>query len=156
MADKSNLMVNMSASGRACLCCGAGQIGQAALPFCKRCLSGMCGKRCRRFVRITISERYPTAINLIGRSPGPRMRCGWECGAKLTTSEMRGHFTKCSMRPKILESIRPLVDSRGGRPRGPTMPCGWLCGTKLTATEMRRHFVLCPKRPRLYGVGVFL
>ena len=34
-----------------------------------------------------------------GRPPGPRMLCGWGCGAKLTASQIRGHFTKCSRRP---------------------------------------------------------
>jgi hypothetical protein len=28
------------------------------------------------------------------------MLCGWRCGAKLTASQMRTHFTKCIKRPK--------------------------------------------------------
>lgn len=35
-----------------------------------------------------------------GRPSGPRMPCGWRCGAKLTASEMRRHFTDCPKRPK--------------------------------------------------------
>lgn len=35
-----------------------------------------------------------------GRPPGRRMPCGWRCGARLTASELRRHFTKCPRRPR--------------------------------------------------------
>jgi len=35
-----------------------------------------------------------------GRPKGVRMPCGWGCGANLTASEIRGHFTGCARRPK--------------------------------------------------------
>jgi hypothetical protein len=38
-------------------------------------------------------------FNLIGRPRGPRMLCGWRCGALLTEHEMRAHFTVCPKRP---------------------------------------------------------
>ncbi len=31
---------------------------------------------------------------------GRRIPCGWRCGAELTASQMRTHFTRCSRRPK--------------------------------------------------------
>ncbi len=34
-----------------------------------------------------------------GRPTGRRMPCGWLCGAELTASQMRTHFTRCSRRP---------------------------------------------------------
>src|SRR5580698_1178476 len=34
-----------------------------------------------------------------GRPPGPRMKCGWGCGTRLTASQMRAHFTVCPSRP---------------------------------------------------------
>jgi hypothetical protein len=36
-----------------------------------------------------------------GRPPGRRMPCGWLCGAKLTASQIRGHFTECWRRPPL-------------------------------------------------------
>ena len=39
-------------------------------------------------------------VKRVGRPPGPRMLCGWRCGAQLACSEMRKHFTACSRRPK--------------------------------------------------------
>ena len=42
-------------------------------------------------------ERRPGAKR--GRPPGRRMPCGWLCGAELTASQMRTHFTRCSRRP---------------------------------------------------------
>jgi len=143
---------------RVCLCCGQDQqFKHRALPFCSRCLSGSCGK-CRSWVRVRISEVYPKAINLVGRSPGPRMPCGWGCGARLTNGEMRRHFTDCPRRPTVLETTRKrsAKSNRGGRPTGPSMLCGWRCRAKLTATTMRRHFVLCPRRPKAAARGVFL
>jgi len=137
------LLKSQSAPLRVCMCCGEDrQFKHRALPFCSRCLSGSCGK-CRSWVRGRISEVYPEAINLIGRSPGPHMPCGWGCGAKLTNGQMQRHFTNCPRRPTVQqETIRhlPRQPNRGGRPRGPRMPCGWHCGAKLTASEMRRHF----------------
>jgi hypothetical protein len=45
-----------------------------------------------------IWRQHPELVNLIGRSPGPRMACGWQCGASVTASEMRSHFTNCPRR----------------------------------------------------------
>jgi hypothetical protein len=42
-------------------------------------------------------QQDPT-FNLIGRPRGPRMKCGWGCGAKLTGRNMRAHFTICPKR----------------------------------------------------------
>src|ERR1017187_610433 len=42
--------------------------------------------------------------HLIGRfARGPRALCGWDYSAKLTTSEMRRHFTECPLRPTVRE-----------------------------------------------------
>lgn len=35
-----------------------------------------------------------------GRPNGPTMPCGWRCGARLTATEMRPHFTDCPRRPR--------------------------------------------------------
>ena len=140
------------------MCCGADrQFKRRALPFCTWCMSGSC-RRCRSWVRVRISEVYPKAINLIGRSRGPLMPCGWGCGAKLTNGQMRRHFTICPRRPTIQKTIRrlPRKPNRGGRPQGPRMPCGWRCRAKLTATTMRRHFAQCPRRPNASAGGVYL
>ena len=43
-----------------------------------------------------IRPRGPAGRNLqakCGRPPGPRMLCGWRCGARLTASQTRAHFT---------------------------------------------------------------
>jgi hypothetical protein len=47
---------------------------------------------------------YPAdakAKNPGGRPRGPLMPCGWKCGAKLTASEIREHFTTCPKRPEV-------------------------------------------------------
>src|SRR5437879_2754985 len=85
-----------------CLCCGedvhpADQVEGPPLPFCSQCVSGNCC-RCRRWVRFEKFRRDST-FNLIGRPRGPRMTCGWGCGAELTGSQMRSHFTACPNRP---------------------------------------------------------
>ena len=123
------------------------------LPFCARCVSGVC-HRCRSQVRVSISEMDPKTINLSGGPPGPRMPCGWGCGAKLTTSQMRRHFTDCPRRLTILETMRPLPSkpNRGGRPPGPRMPCAWQCRAKLTATTMRKHFSRLPQTSNRFDV----
>ena len=92
---RDRLQKSESGPLRLCMCCGADrQLKHRALPFCAWCMSGRC-RRCRSRVRAAISEVYPKAINLVGRSPGPRMLCGWGCGARLTNGEMRRHFTDC-------------------------------------------------------------
>ena len=64
-----------SAPLQVCLCCGMDrQFQYRRLPFCSRCVSGVC-QRCRSQVRIRLSEMDPNAINLMGGSPGPRMPC---------------------------------------------------------------------------------
>jgi hypothetical protein len=152
-------VVSKSITLRVCPCCGADRHlpEHPALPFCSRCLWGRCPK-CKSWVRVTIWRLDPKAINLIGRSPGPRMPCGWNCGAKLTTSQMRRHFTECALRPTTREPVRqmPPPPNLGGRPVGPRMACGWRCGANLTATEMRKHFTQCRRRPRVSLGGVFL
>jgi hypothetical protein len=60
---------------------------------------------------------------------GPRMRCGWGCGAVLTGSSK----------------------GKRGHPPGRRMLCGWRFGTVLTASQMRAHFTTCPKRPAASG-----
>lgn len=35
-----------------------------------------------------------------GRPTGPTMPCGWKCGAHLTATAMREHFTSCENRPR--------------------------------------------------------
>ena len=155
---RDRLQKSESAPLQVCLCCGMDrQFQYRRLPFCSRCVSGVC-RRCRSQVRVSISEMDPKAINLMGGPPGPRMPCGWGCGAKLTTSQMRRHFTDCPRRPTILETMKPPPPkpNRGGRPTGPRMPCGWQCRAKLTATTMRKHFSRCPKRPTVSICGVYL
>jgi hypothetical protein len=86
--------------GALCLCCGRDRHvpGQSALPFCIRCLSGA-HRKCRSEVRYGVWKIDPKAINFRARSPGPRMPCGWGCGATLTNGQMRRHFTTCPRRP---------------------------------------------------------
>jgi len=138
-----------------CVCCGVTYytVGPTRYPFCERCLSGRCW-RCASRVRELILGRHI----LMGRQPGPRMPCGWGCGAKLTNGQMRKHFTDCPRRPTVLQTMRklPAKPNRGGRPPGPRMLCGWHCRTKLTATKMRQHFAHCPRRPKASAGGVFL
>ena len=76
-----------------CRCCAAGYESpvEAVSPLCTRCRSG----RCR-----TCAWRLGVpSVDLGGRPSGPRMPCGWGCGAKLSATEMRGHFTRCPKRP---------------------------------------------------------
>ena len=47
-----------------------------------------------------------------GRKPGPRMPCGWGCGAQLTAVEIREHFTSCPCRPSPRENGRPNSTKR--------------------------------------------
>src|SRR5271156_3466349 len=109
-----------------CLCCGEDvdleQDYPPVLPFCSHCVSERC-RKCRTWVRVRKFERDPT-FNLIGRPRGPRMKCGWGCGAKLTGRNMRAHFTICPKRP----AGSPNGDCRTtsskvkpGRPPGPRM-----------------------------------
>jgi hypothetical protein len=51
-------------------------------------------------------------FNLIGRPRGPRMKCGWGCGAQLTGRNMRAHFTIRAKRPAGFDH----VDCRGRKP----------------------------------------
>src|ERR1700704_4188265 len=81
------------------------------------------------------------------------MVCGWKCGAKLTSTQMRRHFTECPLRPRRLGNAVPVKPCRSGWPPGPQMPCGWRCGMKLTATGMRKHFAQCRKQLRREGNG---
>jgi hypothetical protein len=64
--------------------------------------------KCGSWVRVRKFQQGPT-FNLIGPPRGPRMRCGWGCGAKLTTRNMRAHFTICAKRPAGSDK----VDRRG-------------------------------------------
>src|ERR1051326_8522191 len=147
--------------GRAfCTCCGAHRhsIQHTDFPYCGRCFQGKC-RKCARGIRVMIWRQHPELVNLIGRSPGPRMACGWQCGASVTASEMRSHFTDCPSRPTAYatNSPSPTKNDRGGRPAGARMPCGWMCGAHLTATEMRAHFARCRRRPKISGfVAVLL
>ena len=50
------------------------------------------------------SDRYTESVantnaNRGGRPAGPRMPCGWGCGATLASTDMRTHFTECPKRP---------------------------------------------------------
>jgi hypothetical protein len=40
-----------------------------------------------------------------GRPRGPRMKCGWGCGAQLTGRYMRAHFTTCPKRPEASDDV---------------------------------------------------
>ena len=87
-------------------------------------------------------RRDPT-FNLIGHQRGPRMKCGWGFGAKLTGRNMRAHFTICAKRPADSGDL----DCRGrsskgkrGRPAGPRMLCGWRCGVRLGEPSYRGAF----------------
>ena len=76
-----------------CRCCAAGYESpvEAVSPLCTRCRSG----RCR-----TCAWRLGVpSVDLGGRPSGPRMPCSWGCGAKLSATEMRAHFTRCPKRP---------------------------------------------------------
>jgi len=149
------------ASTDRCACCGVPYDGFARYPFCDRCFSGRC-KRCASRVQ----ESLRGSLILNGRPPGPKMLCGWRCGAWLSAHQMRAHFTICPKRPTNTESAHriwpPSAASLGlatgkpvrskprrGRPPGLRMQCGWHCGAKLTASQMRKHFTNCPRRPPL-------
>ena len=58
--------------------------------------------RCRypSFHGSTLEFVIEANLKRAGRPPGPRMPCGWCCGAQLACSEMRKHFTACRRRPK--------------------------------------------------------
>src|SRR5580658_9235787 len=127
-----------------CLCCGEDvaleQDYHPVLPFCSYCLSESC-RKCRSQVRVRKFEQDPT-FNLIGRPRGPRMKCGWGCGAQLTGRTMRAHFTICAKRPAPsgdVERRQGVLKVKRGRPAGPRMKCGWGCGAQLTASRMRPH-----------------
>src|SRR5271163_1066742 len=96
-----------------CLCCREDvdfeQDYPPVLPFCSHCVSERC-RECRTWVRVRKFEQDPT-FNLIGRPRGPRMKCGWGCGAQLTGRDMRAHFTICPKRPAVSED----GDRRGRR-----------------------------------------
>jgi hypothetical protein len=113
-----------------------------------------------------------------GHPPGPRMRCGWGCGAQFTGRNMRAlHIMReaaGSLRrhgPTMAElasqgrtptgaahAMRRTPrcpahgePSAGAFQRQPRMPCGWGCGAQLTGRNMRAHFTICPKRPAASG-----
>ena len=46
------------------------------------------------------ARTYRARADLGGRPLGPRMPCGWRCGARVACAEMRKHFTACPRRPK--------------------------------------------------------
>jgi hypothetical protein len=54
-------------------------------------LSGMARRLTRREARRMAALRKTHGAGS-GRPPGPKMPCGWKCGAKLTAAEMHGHF----------------------------------------------------------------
>ena len=131
-----------------CLCCGGDvdtthHVDRPPIPFCRRCGSGKC-KKCWSWVRARRFEQDPS-FNLIGRPRGPRMPCGWKCGAAFTGHEMRAHFSRCPKRAAVSSDAERR--SRRGRPLGHRMPCGRGCGLRLSASEMRTHFTACLKRP---------
>ncbi|MGO9894586.1 MAG: hypothetical protein ACLPX8_10290 [Bryobacteraceae bacterium] len=89
-----------------------------------------------------------------GRPRGVTMPCDW-CKQRVTSSEMRAHFTHCPKRPRetavrlprgcsLAQARKPLKELRHDVV---AMPCGWGCGMKLTARKMREHFTACRKRP---------
>jgi hypothetical protein len=146
MSAKMNVMEEET-DLRACHCCLKDYVPRhPALPYCSRWASWKCA-RCRFTVRVMLWQLDPQAINLSGRSRGP---CGRGCGANLTNSQMRRHFTDCPRLPSVQQtnSKQPAKPNRGGRPPGPRMLCGWRCGAKLTATVMRKHFAQCSRRLR--------
>ncbi len=52
-----------------------------------------------------------------GRPSGPRMPCGWKCGAQLTAREIREHFTSCPRRPADVARIAKRARAGAGGPR---------------------------------------
>ncbi len=99
-----------------CICCGGVyyMVGPTRFPFCDRCFGGRCSK-CAKAVRDAISGSV-SKVNAGGRPPGPRMPCGWGCGAELTGQEMRPHFTRCPNRPTVSDLVRRLA-THARRPR---------------------------------------
>jgi hypothetical protein len=59
------------------------------LAYYLRCRSGQC-RNCR--------SRLPVRALITGRPPGPRMRCGWGCGAQLS---LGGRTLIATSRPKL-------------------------------------------------------
>jgi len=52
-----------------------------------------------------------------GRPPGRRMQCDWRCGARLTASAMRMHFTRCSRRSWV-RMLKNATQARGRSTQG--------------------------------------
>ena len=69
----------------------------------------ICAKGLAAFEHRDRREKRPKAKR--GRPSGRRMQCGRHCGAKLTASLMRTHFTACS---KLAGMFRLLWTGEGG------------------------------------------
>jgi hypothetical protein len=93
----------------------------------------------------TICPKRPAAsdqVNHRGRSlkvkgghpQGPRMKCGWGCGAQLTGRNMRAHFTICAKRPAGSDHVDPRRRNSKVK-RGPPAADG--CGA--AAPDLRRR-----------------
>jgi hypothetical protein len=92
-----------------CGCCSAEYEFSAYAPtrLCHRCRSGWCWQ-CYSGGKVLDPN-----MKRGGRPPGPRMPCGWGCGAELTARLMRGHFTECSNRPGEFGHKVPADPKRG-------------------------------------------
>ncbi len=62
-----------------------------------------------RYATAAGTERVVPRVDLGGRPSSPRMPCGWGCGAKLSATEMRGHFTRCPKRPRRSWNSPPIA-----------------------------------------------
>jgi hypothetical protein len=60
-----------------------------------------------------------------GRPSGPAMPCGWGCGANLTASTMRAHFTACPRRPGDEPLGVRAARLPSPRRRSPHLPEDW-------------------------------
>ena len=96
-----------------CGCCSAEYEFSAYAPtrLCHRCRSGGCWQ-CYSGGNVLNSN-----MTMSGRPPGPRMPCGWGCGAQLTARLMRGHFTDCSNWPGEFRSQGPWGREKSLRTR---------------------------------------
>jgi hypothetical protein len=84
-----------------------------------------------------------------GRPPGPRMKCGWGCGAALTELQMRAlhHMPESGRRPPTTRTGERGTQTSGVAVR--RMLCGWRCGwcgCYLTANRMGADFTVCQER----------
>jgi hypothetical protein len=70
-------------------------------------MPGHTGSRSRPAGKRRGPGRPPGGPGYGGRPRGLEMPCGWNCGARLTSSEIRSHFHTCPNRPEAKAQQEP-------------------------------------------------